>query len=36
MTVNGTTHTTEKATVHVCDLDMFLQLQVLKESPAVL
>ena len=36
MTANGTTHTTEEATVYVCDLDMFVQVQVLKESPAVL
>ena len=36
MTANGTTHTTEKATVCVCDLGMFVQVQLLKESPAVL
>ena len=33
---NGTTHTTEEATVCVCDLDMFVHIQLLKESPAVL
>ena len=27
MTANGTTHTTEEATVYVCDLDMFVQVQ---------
>ena len=32
MTANGTTHTTEEATVYVCDLDMFVDVQVLKEE----
>ena len=36
MTANGTTRTTEGATVHVCDLEMFVQVRLLKESPAVL
>ena len=36
MTVNGTTHTSEEATVHVYGLDMCVQVQLLKESPAVL
>ena len=36
MTANSTTHTTEEATVHVCDLDFFVQVQLLRESPAVL
>ena len=36
MTANGTTHTTEEAIVSVCDLDMFVPVQLLKETPAVL
>ena len=36
MTANETTHTIEEATVYVWDLDMFAQVQLLKESPAVL
>ena len=36
MTANGTSHATEEATVYVCDLDMFVQVQALKESLAVL
>ena len=36
LTANGTSHTTEEATVYVFDLDMFVQVQLLKESPAVL
>ena len=36
MTANGTTHTTEEATVHVYDLDVFVQFQWLKESLAEL
>ena len=36
MTAIGTTHTTEEATVYVCDLDMFVQVQFLRESPAIL
>ena len=36
MTANGTTHATEEATVHVFDLDMFVEVVLLKESPAVL
>ena len=36
MTANGTTHTTEEATVHVCDLDVFVQVRLLTTSPAVL
>ena len=36
MTANGTAHKTEEATEQVCDLDMFVQAQFLKESPAVL
>ena len=35
-TPHGTTHTTEKATENVCDLDIFVQVQFLNESPAVL
>ena len=35
VTANGTTHTTEEARVNVCDIDMFVQVQFLKESPAV-
>ena len=35
-TPSGTTHTTEEPIVSVCDLDMFVQVQVSKESPAVL
>ena len=35
-TAIGTTHTTEGATVCVCALDMFVDAQLLKESPAVL
>ena len=27
MTANGTIHTTEEATVHVCDLEMFVEVQ---------
>ena len=30
LTVNGTTHTTEEATIHVCDLDMSVEVQLLK------
>ena len=30
-TAISTTHTTEEATVHVCDLDMFVQVQLMKE-----
>ena len=36
MGANGSTHTTGEATVYVCDLDMFVQGQSLKESPATL
>ena len=36
MTAYGTTQTTEEATVHACDLDMFIEIQRLEESPAVL
>ena len=36
VTANGTTHKIEEATVYVCDLDMFVQDQLMKESPAVL
>ena len=36
MNANGTAHTTEEATVCVCDLDMCVQVQLLKESPGVL
>ena len=36
MTANGTTQTTEHATDNVCDWDMFGEIQLLKESPAVL
>ena len=36
MAANGTTHTTEETTVYVCDLEMFVQVQLLKASPAVL
>ena len=33
VTAIETTHTTEEATVHVCGLDIFIQVQLLKESP---
>ena len=36
MTANGTAQTTEDATVYVCDLDILVQVQLLKELPAVL
>ena len=36
MTVNGTAHSTEEATVCVFDLYMFVHVQLVKESPAVL
>ena len=36
MTANGTSHTAAEATVHVCDLDMLVQVQLLIESSAVL
>ena len=36
MTASGTTHIMEEATVHVFDLDMFVQAPFLKESPTVL
>ena len=36
MAANGTTQTSEEATVNVCDLDMLVQAFFLKESPAVL
>ena len=36
VTASGTTHTTEEATICVFELDMFVQVQVLKESPAAL
>ena len=36
VTASGATHTTEEATVFVCDLDMFVEVQLLKESHAVL
>ena len=36
VTANGTTHATEEATANIDDLDMFVQVQSLKESPAVL
>ena len=35
-TANGTTQTTEQATDNVCDWDMFVEIQLLKESTAVL
>ena len=35
MAANGTTQTSEEATVNVCDLDMLVQAFFLKESPAV-
>ena len=35
MTAHGTTRTIEEATVCVCDLDMFVQVPLSKESPAV-
>ena len=35
-TANGSIHTTEEATVYVYCLDMFVQVQLLKESPAAL
>ena len=35
-TANGTTHTTEEATLNFCDLNMFVEFQWRKESPAVL
>ena len=36
LTAEGTTHTTEEATENVYGLDMFVQVQLLKDSPAVL
>ena len=36
MTANGTAHTTEEATEYVCDLEMIVQVQLLRESPAIL
>ena len=36
MSAHGTTHMTEDVTVYVCDLDMFVQDELLKESPVVL
>ena len=36
MIARVTTHTTEEATVYVCDLDLFVQIQLLTESPAEL
>ena len=36
VTANGTTHTTGEGTVNVCDLYMFVQVQLMIESPAVL
>ena len=36
MTANGTTETTEEATVYVYDVGMFVEVELLKESPAVL
>ena len=36
MTAHGTTHTKEEATVDVCNLNMFVQVPSLRESPAVL
>ena len=35
-TAHDTTHRTEEATAHVFDLDMFVGVQLLKESLAVL
>ena len=35
MTVNGTAQMTEEATVYFCGLDLFVQVQLLKESPVV-
>ena len=36
MAASGTVHTTEEATVCICDLGMFVRVQLLKESPAAL
>ena len=36
LTALGTTRATGEATVFVCDLDMFVQVQLLRESPALL
>ena len=36
MSADGTTRTTEEATIYVCDLDMFVQFHLVKEPPAVL
>ena len=36
ITANGTARTTEEATVHVKDPDMFVTVQLLRDSPAVL
>ena len=36
VTANWTARTREDATVHVCDLDMCVEVQLLKEPPAVL
>ena len=35
ITANGTIRTTEQATVYVKDLDMFVNVQLLKDSSAV-
>ena len=36
MTATGTSHATGEATIHVCDLDMFVQGHFVTESPAAL
>ena len=36
VTATGTTHTTVEATENACDLGMFVQVQLLIESPVVL
>ena len=33
---DSSVHTTEEATIYVKDLDMFVEVQLLKESPVVL
>ena len=35
MTANGTTHTTEEATEYVNELDIVVEVKLLKASPAV-
>ena len=36
LTANGEVQTNEEATVYVCDLDLFVTVQILENTPAVL